>query len=64
MIQGRASLISNKKGQEQNELPLLEKAHKLLCEKYPQYQKVSIGEYVIMIYPQKVITWKNELIND
>src|SRR5918999_575146 len=31
MIHGRASLISNKKGQEQNELPLLEKAHKLLC---------------------------------
>jgi PPOX class probable F420-dependent enzyme len=66
MIHGRASLISNKKGQEQNELPisffntLLEKAHKLLYEKYPQYQKISIGEYVIMIHPQKVITWKNE----
>ncbi|HJY15031.1 MAG TPA: TIGR03668 family PPOX class F420-dependent oxidoreductase [Nitrososphaeraceae archaeon] len=67
MIQGRASLISNKKErQEQNELPLLllEKAHKLLYEKYPQYQKISIGQYVIMIHPQKVITWKNELIND
>jgi PPOX class probable F420-dependent enzyme len=63
MIQGKASLISNKKErQEQNELPLLllEKAHKLLYEKYPQYQKISIGEYVIMIHPQKVITWKNE----
>jgi PPOX class probable F420-dependent enzyme len=61
MIQ--ASLISNKKErQEQNELPLLllEKAHKLLYEKYPQYQKISMGQYVIMIHPQKVITWKNE----
>jgi PPOX class probable F420-dependent enzyme len=61
MIQ--ASLISNKKErQEQNELPLLllEKAHKLLYEKYPQYQKISMGQYVIMIDPQKVITWKNE----
>ena len=65
MIQGRASLISNnnnnKKGQEQNEpLSLLEKAHKLLFEKYHQYQKIGIGKYVIMIYSQKVITWKNQ----
>jgi PPOX class probable F420-dependent enzyme len=60
MIQGRASLISNKKAEQQNEILLLEKAHKLLSEKYHHYQKVGIGEYVIMIYPCKIMTWKNE----
>jgi PPOX class probable F420-dependent enzyme len=60
MIQGRASLISNKKGEQQNELLLLEKAHKLLSEKYHHYQKIGIGEYVIMIYPYKIMTWKNK----
>jgi PPOX class probable F420-dependent enzyme len=59
MIQGKASIIGGKK-LEQNELLLLEKAHKLLSDKYLQYQKVGIGEYVIMIIPQKIITWKNE----
>jgi PPOX class probable F420-dependent enzyme len=59
MIQGKASIIGGKK-LEQNELLLLEKAHKLLFDKYLQYQKIGIGEYVIMIIPQKVITWKNE----
>ena len=59
MIQGRASLISNKKGEQQNELLQLEGAHKLLSDKYPQYQKIGIGAYIIIIYPQKVITWKN-----
>ncbi|MFY9873757.1 MAG: hypothetical protein WAK17_28965 [Candidatus Nitrosopolaris sp.] len=38
---------------------LLEKAHKLLSDKYVQYQEIGIGEYVIMIVPQKIITWKN-----
>jgi PPOX class probable F420-dependent enzyme len=59
MIQGKASIIGGKT-LEQNELLLLEKAHKLLSDKYLQYQKIGIGEYVIMIIPQKVITWKNE----
>jgi PPOX class probable F420-dependent enzyme len=59
MIQGKASIIGGKK-LEQNELLLLKKAHKLLSDKYLQYQKIGIGEYVIMIIPQKVITWKNE----
>jgi PPOX class probable F420-dependent enzyme len=59
MIQGKASLLGGEK-LEQNEMPLLEKAHKLLCNKYPLYQKISIGEYVIMILPQKVIAWKNK----
>jgi PPOX class probable F420-dependent enzyme len=59
MIQGKASIIGGKE-LEQNELLLLEKAHKLLSDKYLQYQKIDIGEYVIMIIPQKVMTWKNE----
>jgi PPOX class probable F420-dependent enzyme len=59
MIQGKASILGGKKLQ-QNELALLGKAHKLLSDKYPQYQKIGIGEYVIMIVPQKVIAWKNK----
>jgi PPOX class probable F420-dependent enzyme len=58
MIQGKASIIGGKKLEQQNELLLLEKAHKLLSDKYLQYQKIGIGEYVIMIIPQKVISWK------
>ena len=58
MIQGKASIIGGKE-LEQNEQVLLEKAHKLLSAKYVQYQEIGIGEYVIMIAPQKVITWKN-----
>ena len=59
MIQGMASIIGNKE-LEQRELLLLERAHRLLSDKYLQYQKIGIGEYIIMIIPQKVITWKNE----
>jgi PPOX class probable F420-dependent enzyme len=58
MIQGKASIIGGKELQ-QNEQVLLEKAHKLLCGKYVQYHEIGIGEYVIMIVPQKVITWRN-----
>jgi PPOX class probable F420-dependent enzyme len=60
MIQGKASIIGGKKLEQQNELLLLEKAHKLLSDKYLQYQEIGIGEYVIMIIPQKVISWKND----
>ena len=58
MIQGKASIIGGKK-LEQDKMPLLEKAHKLLRNKYPQYQNIGIGKYIIMIIPQKVIAWKN-----
>ena len=58
MIQGKASLVGGKE-LEQNKRALLKKAHKLLSAKYLQYQEIGIGEYVIMIVPQKVITWKN-----
>ena len=60
MIQGKACIIGGKELEQQNDLLLLEKAQKLLSDKYLQYQKTGIGEYVIMIVPQKVITWKNE----
>ena len=58
MIQGKASIIGGKE-LEQNEQVLLEKAHKMLSGKYVQYQEIGIGHYIIMIVPQKVITWKN-----
>jgi PPOX class probable F420-dependent enzyme len=58
MIQGTA-WIGGKELEQQNELLLLEKVHRLLSRKYVQYRKIGIGEYVIMIVPQKVITWKN-----
>jgi len=60
MIQGKACIIGGKELEQQNDLLLLEKAQKLLSDKYLQYQKTGIGEYVIMIIPEKVITWKNE----
>ena len=63
MIQGKASIIGGKKKLDQNEMSLLTKAHKLLRNKYPQYQKIGVGEYVIMIMPQKVIAWKNDKVN-
>src|SRR5919202_1444898 len=59
MIQGKGSILGGKK-LEQNEIPLSEKAHKLLHSKYPQYQKISVGDYLIMIIPQQVIAWKND----
>jgi hypothetical protein len=51
-----ASIIG---GKDKNELVLSEKVHKLLSSKYVQYQEIGIGEYVIMIVPEKIITWKN-----
>jgi hypothetical protein len=57
LIQGKASIIGGKELEQQNELLLLEKAHRLLSRKYVQYQKIGIGKYIIMIIPQKVISW-------
>ena len=37
---------------------LLKNAQSLLFEKYPQYQKISVGQLCIMICPEKVFTWK------
>jgi co-chaperonin GroES (HSP10) len=70
MIQGKAYLIGEKDGEEKgrgceyddnnNEIPSVKKGHKLLYQKYTQYQKVGIGKYCIIIKPQKIIFWKNE----
>ncbi|HEY7571506.1 MAG TPA: TIGR03668 family PPOX class F420-dependent oxidoreductase [Nitrososphaeraceae archaeon] len=62
MIQGRASIIGGKKKLDQNEMSLFEKAHDLLRNKYPQYRKIGVGKYVILIKPQKVIAWKNNKV--
>jgi PPOX class probable F420-dependent enzyme len=62
MIQGNASIIGGKNLQ--NEKVLLEKAHRLLYEKYLQYEKVGVGGYVIMIDPKKVIYWMNLQLTD
>ena len=60
MIRGKGSILGGKK-LEQNEMQLLEKAHKLLCDKYTQYQKIGIGKYIIRIMPQKVVVWNNDV---
>jgi PPOX class probable F420-dependent enzyme len=48
----RSRIISRKS---QN---LLKNAQSLLLEKYPQYQKIGVGQLCIMICPEKVFTWK------
>ena len=47
MIQGKVSVIGGQK-LEKHELLLLEKTHNLPIDKYAQYQKIGIGEYIIM----------------
>lgn len=37
---------------------MLKNAQSLLLEKYPQYQKIGLGQLCIMIYPEKIFTWK------
>lgn len=60
MIQGKASVIGGHRLEKNELLLLLEKAHKLLSDKYTQYQKIGIGEYIIMIIAQKLIIWNNK----
>jgi PPOX class probable F420-dependent enzyme len=56
MIQGNASLINNIKSKQNR---LIQRVHRLLYEKYPQYLTTGIGKFCIMIRPQRVINWKN-----
>jgi PPOX class probable F420-dependent enzyme len=56
MIQGDASLINNIKSKQNR---LIQRVHRLLYEKYPQYLTTGIGKFCIMIRPQRVINWKN-----
>ncbi|MFY9964886.1 MAG: pyridoxamine 5'-phosphate oxidase family protein [Nitrososphaeraceae archaeon] len=37
---------------------IIKNAQNLLLEKYPQYQKIGVGQLCIMICPEKVFTWK------
>lgn len=36
----------------------IKNAQNLLLEKYPQYQKIGVGQLCIMICPEKVFRWK------
>lgn len=53
MIHGKATMIDGKN------IKLLDKIHKLLISKYPQYKKIGIGNSCIMINPIKVTFWNN-----
>ena len=65
MIQGNASILGRGRGNEEEDQQeydndddkLLKIAHKLLFQKYPQYQHIAIGNLCIVIYPQKTICW-------
>jgi PPOX class probable F420-dependent enzyme len=37
---------------------IIKNAQNLLLEKYPQYQKIGVGQLCIMICPERVFTWK------
>jgi len=53
MIHGRATMIDGKNSK------LMDKIHKLLISKYPQYKKIGIGNSCITIHPTKVTFWNN-----
>ncbi len=52
-IHGKATVIDGKKNK------LMDKIHKLLISKYPQYKKIGIGNSCITIKPTKVTFWNN-----
>jgi len=52
MIQGKAKVIDGNN-------KLMDKIHKLLVSKYPQYKKIGIGNSCIKIEPTKVRFWSN-----
>jgi PPOX class probable F420-dependent enzyme len=53
MIHGKAKVIDGKNNK------LMDKIHKLLILKYPQYKKIGIGNSCITINPTKVTFWNN-----
>ncbi len=53
MIHGKATVIDGKNSK------LMDKIYKLLISKYPQYQKIGIGNSCIKINPTKVTFWNN-----
>ncbi len=52
MIHGKAKVIDGNN-------KLMDKIHKLLILKYPQYKKIWIGDFCITINPTKVTYWNN-----
>ncbi len=68
MIQGKAYLIGEGDEEEierthkynDDDVPSVKKGHRLLYQKYTQYQKIGIGKYCIIVKPQKIIFWKSE----
>jgi len=53
MIHGKATVIDEKNNK------LMDKVHKLLISKYPQYKKTGVGNSCIKINPTKVTFWNN-----
>jgi len=53
MIHGKATLTDVKNSK------IMDKVHKLLISKYPQYKKIGIGNSCIKINPQRIIHWGN-----
>jgi len=53
MIHGKAKVIDGKNGK------IMDKIHKLLVSKYPQYKKIGIGNSCIKIDPTKVRFWSH-----
>ena len=53
MIHGKAKVIDGKNSK------VMDKIHKLLVSKYPQYKKIGIGNSCIKIEPTKVRFWSN-----
>jgi len=51
MIHGTATVIDGKNSK------LMDKIHKLLISKYPQYKKIGVGNSCIMINPQRITHW-------
>jgi len=54
IIHGKASIV---KKPEQNKW--LQEAYEKLVIKYPQYQKIGIGEMCIIVEAKKVVSWRN-----
>jgi len=53
LIHGKATITDGKNSK------LMDKIHKLLISKYPQYKKIGIGNSCIAINPTKVTFWNN-----
>ncbi len=53
MIHGKATITDCKNSKS------MDKIHKLLISKYPQYKKIGVGNSCITINPTKVTYWNN-----